>query len=67
MFFIKNFKNYVLWIFFLICVIFGIKLKYFVKKNINIFLYRVMVSVNVNKFLYKKKCVIKYVIFIFCS
>lgn len=56
MFFIKYFKNYVLWIFFLICVIFGIKLIYFVKKKLYIFLNRVMVSVNVNKFLYKKVC-----------
>lgn len=56
MFFIKYFKNYVLWFFFLIWVIFGIKLIYFVKKIINIFLNRVMVSVNVNKFLYKKVC-----------
>lgn len=56
MFFIKYFKNYVLWIFFLVCVIFGIKLIYFVKKKLYIFLNRVMVSVNVNKFLYKKVC-----------
>lgn len=49
--FTKHLKNYALWIFFPICVTFGIKSTHFVKKNPHIFSNRVIVSVNVNKLL----------------